>query len=653
MAETMQERYPAGIYRIVSALSDEYCVDVAGASLADGANVWLYQGNAASYGGNNQRWLLTWWPGGVCTFRAVHSGKALDVFAGESGGLGSSLSRRNVQQYAPNGTLAQEWSLSATTSNKGDECVYICSMLDQSYVLDCSSTVAKNDSNIYLYENVGASGSNLGDQQKWKLVRETIYAPTYGVPSSVGVLDGTKKLVVDHADASSGGMRVYPAWVSAGSTFQFRVRATARLASSPYDDDLEETQPWHCPYAKDDGQANGGWGDPWADYIEAGGAAYGMKRWDEGIDVVLGSLYDKVVLQIEVMRFEPAGRAPSMAVSGPVHGGSTSDYVVVCRAAQVQLFDFKMTAQGLCIDYVSDFERPWNGVSGLTVTDEGGAPVVSGWAASALDYQGTLIVPTSYLSSIPAHGSALTVKCDWVTCDGAVTHVVAVGEVTLPRTTGLDVEPTFSAAPGYRQVCEMPAYPEAFVWLESERDGAPYLSECEEVTTDADRAREVRRFSIVPPVAQPYKVTVFAVSDQNREGSAERSFMKADCPRSYVWNFGDDWARLPFDTERNVSLTRDSAAYQTNGKARESVYFGEGSAGEINVSSRVLDDSVMPEGFEDTHSGYGDFERLAAAGYAVLRTPDGMRYDVAVTAASQSVKRSQWRDVTVTMRERA
>lgn len=644
----MRERYPAGIYRIVSALSDEYCADVAAASLADGANVWLYQGNAASYNGNNQRWLLTWWPGGVCTFRAVHSGKALDVFAGESGGLGSDLNQRNVQQYAPNGTLAQEWSLREATSNKGDECVYICSMLDQGYVLDCSATVARPGANLYLHENVGTSGSNMGDQQKWKLVRETVYEPTLGVPRDVGARLGRTGDPSDLVAVAGGGARVFPCWASAGRHFQFRVRMRGRLAASPYDDAFEEVMPWTCPYAEGDGrEANDGWGDPWADYIDCGSGAYGIKAYDDGIEASFGSLYDCLLMEVEAMRFEPSAKAAGMDVAGPLHGGSASEWVRVAKMANVQLFGFRMTAEGLCMDYASDFERPWNEVSRLCATGEDGAVVASGWQASALDHQGTLVVPTSRLSSIPSHGSILTVRCDWVTCDGATTKVEATGEVTLPRTDGLDVEPRIHAAPGYRYVCELPAYPEAFVWLQAERDGSPCLSECEEVTGDADRERGVRRFSVVPPVGRSCEVTAFAVSDQNQEGSATRRLGAVECPESHIWNFADDWAQLPFSAERTTSVTRDFAAYQASGRARESVYFGEGASGEVVVSA-----SLLPDGGH-THSGFADFERLAAAGYAVLRTPDGMRYDVAVTATTQQASNGQWRRVTVTSRERA
>ena len=90
-----------GVYDIGFASSGKYVVDVSGGSLADYANVQVYQSNE-TYA---QRWGITRESNGYYTIFNLASGKVLDV----SGG--SPLVGSNVQQYVSNNTSAQQWSI--------------------------------------------------------------------------------------------------------------------------------------------------------------------------------------------------------------------------------------------------------------------------------------------------------------------------------------------------------------------------------------------------------------------------------------------------------------------------------------------------------------------------------------------------------------
>ncbi|WP_437995713.1 RICIN domain-containing protein [Sorangium sp. So ce185] len=75
------------------------CLDVNGASTADGAVVHQWTCN----GGSNQEWLLQSAGGGYYRVVARHSGKCLDVVSG------STADGAAVKQYTCNGGSNQQW----------------------------------------------------------------------------------------------------------------------------------------------------------------------------------------------------------------------------------------------------------------------------------------------------------------------------------------------------------------------------------------------------------------------------------------------------------------------------------------------------------------------------------------------------------------
>jgi hypothetical protein len=89
-----------GYYKLLNRNSGK-ALDVAGQSVADGANVQQWADN----GQTNQQWRPVQVSSGVYKLVARHSGKVLDV-AGQSAADGA-----NVQQWADNGQTNQQWQL--------------------------------------------------------------------------------------------------------------------------------------------------------------------------------------------------------------------------------------------------------------------------------------------------------------------------------------------------------------------------------------------------------------------------------------------------------------------------------------------------------------------------------------------------------------
>lgn len=96
-----------GTYKLVSALNNNYVMDVNGASTSDSANVQLYEDN----GSNAQKFVFTKQSDGYYTLTCKCNGLVADVSEGKcANGV-------NIQMYTANGTAAQKWKLVSTTAS--------------------------------------------------------------------------------------------------------------------------------------------------------------------------------------------------------------------------------------------------------------------------------------------------------------------------------------------------------------------------------------------------------------------------------------------------------------------------------------------------------------------------------------------------------
>ena len=97
----------SGTYGIRSAKNTSFYLDVAGASVEDGANVIIWKGN----GGYNQRFRFTY-SNGYYTIKCVKSGKLVDVEGCTKADGG------NVLQWRSNKGANQQWAISVDASNR-------------------------------------------------------------------------------------------------------------------------------------------------------------------------------------------------------------------------------------------------------------------------------------------------------------------------------------------------------------------------------------------------------------------------------------------------------------------------------------------------------------------------------------------------------
>ena len=143
---------PNGTYTLVSALDNNYVLDISGGSSESQANCQLYQSN----GTNAQKFVLTYNSDGYYTITNVGSGKVLDC----AGGGWENCT--NVWQYYSNSSAAQKWKIIDVSNG-----YYTLTCQCNGKCLDVFGGYVYNGNNIQIYE---WNGENC---QKWKLVPDS------------------------------------------------------------------------------------------------------------------------------------------------------------------------------------------------------------------------------------------------------------------------------------------------------------------------------------------------------------------------------------------------------------------------------------------------------------------------------------------------
>ena len=144
-----------GFYQIISAKSDK-ALDLDSGNCVNGTNIQQWDNSTQS---DNRLFSITCNEDGSYTFINKASGLAIDVSNGKA------ANGANIQGYAPNNSIAQRFNLEEVTNLMQEGIVTLYSALSSSKVVDVSSGSMSNGANVQLYS---ANGSLA---QKWNVVR--------------------------------------------------------------------------------------------------------------------------------------------------------------------------------------------------------------------------------------------------------------------------------------------------------------------------------------------------------------------------------------------------------------------------------------------------------------------------------------------------
>lgn len=477
-----------GTYKIFTPLKTSMLLDIAGASTAQGANVWLW--SDLDY--NTQKWVVkTDRTTGLSTLKNPVTGYLLD------NAEGSTENGANVQVYGDTNSDAQKWVIEpdetrTATVNGQPVALYRLLMKNGSRrAADVANGGTELGTNVRLWEQNGALAQLFG------FVPTEYTADNLPVPcpegASLNKCDfytmGTTFTVKDGA-----APELWPAFSDTADTYQLRYRMRTRTASMD-DSDLGEWGEWQS--IADGSTSNEGWGDVWSENCKP--YKKSATRWAGPIQcpTVAATGTDRVEYQYEVRRFA----ATWGAAGGCAHGNSASRIFRAVIKPTVTVSSVTVTPEGLAISYTSSFPRGNN-------TVKASCPgLFDQQRATGLAAEDALVVPLDELARIPEEGESLTVKLTLITTDGASVTITA------KATASFDGEHGTSLTYTHEQDGTVDKF-------KMDGEGAAYLvverghgNRMVKFDTDEDGA-----VSVVPPLNTPY--TVYLMKGSVEDGGA-------------------------------------------------------------------------------------------------------------------------------------
>lgn len=178
-----------GVYTISTALNLNKVLDIAGGSIANGANTQLYSSNT-SYA---QKFQVIYLGNGYYSLESLSSGKILEVAGGGTG------NGTNVQQNSSNGSASQKWVIKST----GDGYYSIISGVSGNY-MDVSGASTSDGTNIQTY------APNASAAQKFKFTQSGEQPLVNGNYTISSALNNSKVLDISGGStASSANLQIY------------------------------------------------------------------------------------------------------------------------------------------------------------------------------------------------------------------------------------------------------------------------------------------------------------------------------------------------------------------------------------------------------------------------------------------------------------
>lgn len=621
-----------GIYRIVPKTGTGQCAEVAGGSTASHANVQIYAQNE----GNGQRVWLGTDSNGSTDFRFLQSGMMLDVWGGEA------KTGSNITQYEYNATRAQDWQLAdtgedVTLNGVKLDAYYIKSKINASYVLDAWSGQTKNGTNVWLYE------SNKTDAQKWLLVKDSYHDGKLAVPANVGCVRSEDADRAVQFGVNAAPVTVYPAWrYLAAEGWQLRWSWRGRKTGT------ESWGAWSAWRTLKGELADDGWGDAWnpnlRSYHVSAKTGY-MSALLDGIAMSVDqTTYDKKEYRIEVRQFGTTGALSWNADGVPQHGPSATGTVRAVWWPTLTVDAVTWTPDGLMIGYSSDFKHGGNRLAVGRIKGSGGYLTNREVSFPDRARTGTVTIPFAELTRIPDAGEQVSFPITLTTVDCTRTQSFAK-TVAYDSNHGVALSVAQGEGDGHTVIVKLAgSYPSSECHIVFEQDGETAIAQCEPASGGG--------FVAAPPFGKPYKVFVKAVKSDSMWGTRNVAGIEVGGD-GHVFNYGGRWAKIvlfdDYDSSSSRSIERDYEAYQTNGRAYESVFFGRGS----KVGHSI--EGIAKTDFDPEFLGAAldDLRALASSRYATYRTPNGDRYDVAITSISEQPFGSGFVKVSLEMRERS
>lgn len=613
-----------GTYEIRSMLKTSMCLDVAGGSGANGANIQLWSANDS----NAQKFYVTEETSGQWSVMSVSSGKYVDV---KNGGTTAGT---NVQQYADNDSRSQRWKLTqyGTTSIGGIDCAVVTfgsyvTGSGNTLLMDVKNALTTNSANVQL----GAAESGTDYSQRFALYPTSPKSTDLAVPAKIGwvatIGDTDRKLVLDESET------LYPSWVTATSWtsdsangFQWRHRAQTRSASSGTWGDFGEWSEW-APVAVQVSKT-----DVWA--------ADGLPAL-----VPSGSTALQYELQVRAISYEgdsdDDGRTGGTLLTGDF-AAATLRAVAVIEMELGSTFGFG--PEGLRIPYSTQYDGTVNLVISNMRDSQHKNVLPKPMTFEDMDSSGTVLIPVSKLSRWLEDSETLLLDYTWGTDQGSQNSIDAVGDdphtVSYNTGSGMSVTPTISVGSGRTLEVRVVSANVSKAWLR--RDGE---------ITDMYVKNNVGH--VLYPFGSDLGWELFVAAHNNDgdrwgvalvDGTQFNSLVSGFRPcHAFNWDDGSFLLEVREGDylETDYSIDNDAQGYKLNKREWDAYRIGSTKTGKYKAVGALYD-------LLDLESTKADLEALVDAKHVTYRSPHGDMADVAVLGATMTCKRDIW-TVTIDM----
>lgn len=605
-----------GTYRICTALDGDVCVDVAGRSRANGANLGLW---SCVDDANTQIFRVETLSDGSQALRCVDTGKAVDVESDD----GAIRARSNAVMWdRGDAGTHQHWLATPDGTVRRNRCLVpayqLVNQAASGLCLDCANGSTRLGTNVQVFEQNGR------DAQRFEMRPEDAYDRSLPVPTGiVGDVSGRRSRLL----AASGSVGVALCFDCPGAeAFQVRYRTRSRRPGGS----VGAWSAWLS--AADSSSSRDGWGEAWrptAGVTGSGGTWSTLRAVRADL-----STYDLVEIEAQVRAYEPEyGETAS-----PAHGGSATGRVVIAKDYEVSVSGTVAWGPGgVTVPLASTLPGAGNRV-GARVLDAVTLQEVCSWAyESGQGARCSVSFGPDKVLRVPEDGSDVLVDVDWTSRDGIRRAATLRAKVGWSSGSGMALAPKVTRADGDVLVVDMGGHAETALWVVTGLQSTP-------MPPGGDGT-----FTVPVPLGVPVRLFGCARDSDVLWGTWSKPLDPlARC--AYVFNFervgGVTWAALDVgvgDRPRlRASSSPDFSSSQRAGGGFDVVRFGgaRSQSGEVS-GSIVCDDG----GDAETR-----IQALELARFAWMRDPFGHLARVAVTGVSFARDHVGWADVTVSFR---
>lgn len=617
-----------GTYEIRSMLKTSMCVDVAGASDANGANIQLWNHN----GSNAQKFYITEESSGQWSIKSVSSGKYVDVKNGASA-VGT-----NVQQYRDNDTRSQRWKVTqyGTTTIDGKQCVvvtfgsYVAGGGD-TRLMDVKNALTTNSANVQL----GAKESGVDYSQRFALYPTSPKSDDLVVPANLGWVtelgDTNRALTLREAET------LYPSWTTATS----------------WPTDSANSYEWrhrkHTMSAK-----TGTWGawTEWGAWAPVAVRVDGKNVWAaDGLPAEVESDQKQLQYEVQVRAVSYEGDSDDDDRTGGVRKTGdfaaatlTSVQVVSCQVGETLGYG----PEGLRIPYTTDYSGTVNvWVEHVRTGPTGMSPdlLKKPMTFEDLDSNGSVLIPIDRLTRWIEDGETLDITYLIFSEDDIVeddyVHLDEEHTVSYNTGSGLSVTPTIGIGKGRTFEVRVANANVSKAWLRVDGD----------ITALKVKNRVAQ---VLYPFGESMSWEVFVAAHSTDgdswgvaliDGTQFNSLVSGYHPcHAFNWGDGESFLLEVRESEylqTDYTVDNDAQAYKLNKREWDAYRFGDTKSGKFKAVGTLY------AGF-DLESTRDDLDKLIDARHVTYRSPHGLMCDVAVLSASMVCTRGIW-TVTIDM----